>query len=118
VTDLPVGLARANCRVHGTHRPSIERAPGVFTVENHHIHPKEFGGPDEPDNMVYICPTGHSAVHELLRLEIKHLGETPWSLRRCYSRGERELAFRGYLRIKKAGRLPEVRRGMGLSDQA
>lgn len=112
----PLGLARANCEVHGTHRPSIERSPGIYTVEAHHIHPKEFGGPNEPTNMVWVCPTGHSAIHELLRAYVKAEGTPSWSVRRGYSNGERKYAALGYQRIVDSGKIVRAQRAIARKE--
>ncbi len=48
-----------------THRP--------YPLEffRHHVWPTGMGGPDTEDNIVWICPTGHSGIHELLRHMVK-----------------------------------------------
>ena len=89
-------LSRKPCAIHALHTPSISAPGGKFTVEDHHIHPLGMGGPDIPANMVTICPTGHTRVHELLSQWVKHGGQPPWSIRVWYGRAERELAERGY----------------------
>lgn len=52
----------AVCRCVAEHRPP------VLEYAYHHILPKSLGGPDDPDNLVALCPTAHANVHELLRL--------------------------------------------------
>lgn len=32
-------------------------------MEAHHIHPGSLGGPDHPDNCVYLCGDCHQRVH-------------------------------------------------------
>lgn len=98
-----VTLALHDCEVHLEHRPRIDRAGGKFTVEKHHIHPLGFDGPDTPDNWIYICPTGHTAVHELLRIWVKTEAKPPWEIARYYHPAERHLAEEGFVRIKAAG---------------
>lgn len=114
--DAPLTLAKADCLLHAVHRPGIKRADGKFSVERHHIHPLEYDGPDTADNTVYVCPTGHTAIHELLRAEVKSGGKAPWSIRRFYSVAEREYALEGYNRIVAAGKLPSVRRALGMPE--
>lgn len=46
-----------------------EHRPYPLELQRHHLLPLSLGGLDEPDNIVYLCPTTHIAnVHELLRL--------------------------------------------------
>lgn len=47
---------------------SSEHRPPVLEGEYHHIWPLGMGGPDSPDNRVYVCSTTHGNIHELLRL--------------------------------------------------
>ncbi len=53
------------CRCVSNHRPP------PLELHRHHIWPTFLGGPDTDDNVVYLCPTGHSSTHELLLLMIK-----------------------------------------------
>jgi hypothetical protein len=48
-----------------------EHRPAVLEHTHHHIWPMESGGPSVPENMVWLCPTAHYNVHELLRLMVK-----------------------------------------------
>jgi hypothetical protein len=41
--------------------------PKPLVNHSHHILPREWGGPDTPDNRVSLCPTGHYVVHTLLQ---------------------------------------------------
>lgn len=93
-----------DCEVHAYHRPNINRG-GLWTIESHHIHPREYGGPDGPSNRVRACPTGHSAIHELLRALVKADGVVPWSVRQHYSAKERYYAEEGYRRIVAANKV-------------
>lgn len=109
-----LGLSRLPCAVHYYHRPAIKRSDGRYTVESHHILPLEFGGRDTfthenqtVTNRVSVCPTGHTAIHELLRVWMKLDGEPPWEIRRCYATKERDLAEEGYRRWVLRGR-PEL----------
>ncbi len=45
-----------------------DHRPPVLEYETHHIWPLGMGGPDTPDNQVWVCPSSHANVHELLRL--------------------------------------------------
>jgi hypothetical protein len=60
----------ASCACSSEHRP----APLEF--EWHHIRPLYLGGSDTPtgvldQNGIWLCPTAHMNVHELLRLILK-----------------------------------------------
>lgn len=65
-------------------------------LNHHHVVPKYAGGTDAPENMVWICPTTHANVHELLRAWEKAGGEPAWEVRKHFSPFVRELARRGY----------------------
>lgn len=55
----------AHCKCVSEHRPA------VLQYQSHHIFPTGMGGPDSADNRVWLCPTAHANVHELLRLILK-----------------------------------------------
>ena len=52
----------AHCHCVAEHRPPY------LELERHHLWPLYLGGPDIPENMVWICATTHGSVHELIRL--------------------------------------------------
>lgn len=83
--------ARATCAAHGSHRPLN------LSTQRHHIWPLGMGGPDEPDNIVTLCPTGHVNVHLLLKA--LHHGQPLRGGRR-----EIALARLGYRLWTEAGR--------------
>lgn len=68
-------------------------------LNRHHILPLSEGGPDVPDNIVWLCPTSHVNVHELLRAWVKYEGEPPWDIRKHFSPYIREIAAEGYRRM-------------------
>lgn len=37
--------------------------PTVYRTHRHHIIPLAWDGPDTPDNIVPLCPTGHDTIH-------------------------------------------------------
>jgi hypothetical protein len=78
------------CRCVIGHRP----APAELHV--HHIRPLARGGTRSPDNEVWLCPTAHANVHELLREYERHRGQPPRL--RGYSRYTRALAAEGWRR--------------------
>lgn len=54
----------AVCKCTADHRPP------VLEYERHHILPLYLGGTDDGET-VWICPSGHANVHELMRLMLK-----------------------------------------------
>lgn len=63
----------AVCLCQSTHRPE------PLEYVQHHIHPLGMGGPDVPGNRVWLCPTAHYNVHELLRAMVREEGVIPLS---------------------------------------
>lgn len=59
------------CRCRATHKPP------PLELEEHHIWPLGMGGPDLPENRVWLCPTAHTNVHEILR-ELLKVGPLTW----------------------------------------
>lgn len=45
-----------------------DHRPAVLEYERHHIWPLGMGGPDTPDNQLWVCSNCHGNIHELLRL--------------------------------------------------
>lgn len=76
--------------------------PNPMELHRHHIHPLSEDGPDVMDNIVWLCPTSHVNVHELLRAWVKYEGEPPWEIRKFYGYYIRDLAEEGYRRMKEA----------------
>ena len=79
-----------SCIVHGYHRPNPSR-----TV-HHHIHPQEYGGKTVPENLVWVCDTGHYNIHSLLDALLA--GAT---IEFKGTRLERKLAKQGYDAIQE-----------------
>lgn len=48
-----------------------DHRPAPLELNAHHVWPLANGGPDVPENIVWLCPTAHTNVHELLRLMMK-----------------------------------------------
>jgi len=68
-------------------------------LHRHHVWPHAEGGPDTAANLVWVCPTTHTNVHEYLR-ELKRFGGVmPIGLTNDYPRYTRRLAELGYRRI-------------------
>lgn len=74
--------------------------PNPMELNRHHIHPIGFDPPGEnaEHNIVWLCPTAHANVHELLRAWVKYEGEPPWSIRKHFSPYIRDVAEDGYRR--------------------
>lgn len=51
-----------------------EHRPGVMEFIEHHIVPSFMGGPDTPENRIWICPNTHYNTHEILRLLVARVG--------------------------------------------
>ena len=64
----------------------------LVSFEQHHVHPREYHGPTQPDNLVKICCNAHSDVHFLLHLM---LTGKPYVLAE-YGPNIRAIAKRGY----------------------
>lgn len=78
-----------NCTIHKFHSPIPK------DIERHHIVPLSWGGPDIQENIVIVCPTGHTNIHELLReyQAADQRGEVlSWETLRTYGSSERHYA--------------------------
>ncbi len=80
------------CTMHREHKPASH------LNHRHHVWPLGLGGPDIEDNIIVICPTGHSNIHDLMKHYQIHRGKPPYSIVRRYSFKEREYALLGYRR--------------------
>lgn len=85
-----------SCACVATHTPAPQE------LNRHHIYPLGEGGTDAPDNVVWLCPTSHVNVHELLREIIRYEGDPPWDIRKRFGPYIRELAYEGYRRMMEA----------------
>lgn len=84
---------------HDSHGECIcvkDHNPEPQELNRHHIWPKAEGGPDEEWNLVWLCPTSHVNVHELLREYDRVDGEPSWLIRRHFNPYIRRLAARGW----------------------
>ncbi len=84
---------------------SLNHQPGTLELVIHHVWPKGDGGPDDPANEVFICPTTHYNIHELLRAMVKEdrqisLYEFSERYDTAISRYAYKLAALGFRRIK------------------
>ncbi len=83
---------------------SSDHKPGVLENVIHHVWPMGDGGPDDPLNEVYVCPTTHYNVHELYRTMKKFSKEISlYQFSAAYdvpvSRYARDLAALGFRRF-------------------
>lgn len=56
---------RPACRCSKVHHPDPTELHG------HHVIPRYLGGADTPENLIWLCPTGHSNVHEMIRMMMR-----------------------------------------------
>ncbi len=88
----------AACLCVSEHRPQ----PLEYVI--HHIEPVGMGGPDAPENRVWLCDNAHRNVHELLRAMLREDRLIPLSVFSAaydvpVSRYAHELAAEGYRRV-------------------
>lgn len=69
--------------------------PDPQAGEDHHIFPVGWGGPEKGE-LVFLCPTSHTNVHELLRAWKAWNGKPPWEISRHFSPYIRDLAQLGF----------------------
>ncbi len=85
----------SRCDVHGRHQPRSH------VQEHHHIWPQALGGPSTPDNLVWVCATGHNNIHRLMtrmRQDATHGLELGPEELRAYHPEEIRLARLGHRR--------------------
>lgn len=87
---VPVHDTGQRCKCVRTHVPKVTH------VHRHHILPKSWGGGDEEDNIVWLCPSTHEHVHILLRAYRQYEGTPPWEVRKQFNPYVREIAKQGW----------------------
>jgi hypothetical protein len=55
-----------------------EHSPEPLDGDWHHVWPLGMGGPNVRANLVWLCPTAHRNVHEILTLIVARNGEFSW----------------------------------------
>lgn len=90
---------------------ATEHRPAPLEYERHHVWPLYLGGPDIEDNTIWVCPTTHTNVHEILR-EFMRVGPLTWgealaAWDRPLSRYAFHLAWAGYARWAATERNPQ-----------
>lgn len=50
---------------------SADHNPDPLELNEHHVWPLGMGGADVASNKVWLCPTAHTNVHEILRIFLK-----------------------------------------------
>lgn len=88
----------AACRCVSEHRPQ----PLEYVI--HHLDPVGMGGPDVPENRVWLCDNAHRNVHELLRAMLREDRLIPLSVFSevytvAVSRYAYSVAAEGYRRV-------------------
>ena len=86
-----------------------EHRPPYLELHAHHVWPKEYGGTDDTSPMLWLCPTTHANVHELLRMMLR--AGRQLSLHECRQANPRpvsayahDVAARGYAHAVAAQR--------------
>jgi hypothetical protein len=95
LTAKPTGERKCRC-VKG-HRPE------PVILHSHHVWPLGENGPDVTTNLLWLCPTTHSAVHELWRLMVKHKGVVPALELRRFTDYTRSVVQDGWTQAAAAG---------------
>lgn len=90
----PVTTSEA-CEVHTAHMPNSH------VNDRHHVWPLGHGGPNIPENIITVCPTGHRNIHTLLERLLAYRGKIPYSELRTFSFQERKFAKLGFDRISR-----------------
>lgn len=85
-----VTVAEIPCVVHRYHSPRPQES------DLHHVWPKSWGGPDDDDNLLPICQTGHANIHRLLTALRATGGVLTWVELREFGAAERRVALAGY----------------------
>jgi hypothetical protein len=83
-------MAEVACAVHAYHSPRPQES------DLHHVVPLSWGGPDDDENVIPICQTGHANIHRLLTAMRRGNGFVAWEIRRQFGPGERRMAQRGF----------------------
>lgn len=83
-----------------------EHRPHPLELNLHHVLPLYLGGPDVDTNKVWLCPSAHVSVHELLRLMMR-VGPLTWGevglvYDERVSRYAYHLAAEGYSRFQSS----------------
>lgn len=89
--------SNGNCECVANHNPN------PMELHRHHIWPTGMGGPDIEWNLVWLCPTSHVNVHELLRAWVEADGVPDWNIRKRFGSYIRGLAQEGFERWKNYG---------------
>jgi hypothetical protein len=68
----------------------------MVPLEDHHIHPLGYHGPNVASNKIRICANAHSDAHYLLERMLKTANHVPAAEKRTYGFMVRRIAQRGY----------------------
>lgn len=67
-------------------------SPRLMVIEDHHIEPLSWGGPDVAANKVRVCPNTHYGTHALLNEYVRHKGAPPPTIVTLYTKPAQLLA--------------------------
>lgn len=79
-------------------------------LEDHHVHPKEYHGPDIKKNLVRVCSNGHGEIHYYLELLlatgktriVDAIDAVPIDVRRRFGVKVQHFASAGFIGIMKS----------------
>lgn len=63
VKEFALQVADGECRGCGEEAPFMDTSGDPY-LEVHHLHRRSDGGPDDPENVVALCPNCHQRVHK------------------------------------------------------
>lgn len=87
--------------------PCPAEHPEKLVLDNHHLWPLGWGGPDTPANCRFICPNAHRLCHTLLNRMKRNGGPLSYIEARRYGMVVRSLAEQGWKSMITAGKTPE-----------
>ena len=88
---MPTDSVKAHpCQCVSVHCPS------AYVPNHHHVLPQSWGGQTTEENMVWLCPNSHTAVHQLLNAYVHAGGEPDGAVLMHYNEHVQELAARAW----------------------
>lgn len=75
----------------------------VVPLDEHHVWPLAYDGPDTRGNILVVCPNGHRRIHDYIRLMLRYNGKVPWLKRKFFGHKVRLFGTAGYDAIMIAG---------------
>lgn len=71
----------------------------LVPLEDHHVWPLGYHGPNTAANRRKGCANTHSDTHYFLELLLKNNGKVTWTIARTYGMGVRKVATEGYYKV-------------------